>query len=98
MNKVGFAVAVLLLAVIGDTSMAQGIASLEKGTKLVDEVFTWLTGLVIAGAAANFLYVIVMAIMDRKSWGDVLMALIYGLIAGAAAGAIKWAVAEFAGG
>lgn len=93
-TKLSLLIGMFFLAFM-DLSYAQGIQSLDQATDIVDEVFVWIKGFVIAIAAVNFMYVLIMALIDRKTWNDVFMALVYGLIAGAAAQVIQWGVQYF---
>ncbi|EAW9895439.1 conjugal transfer protein [Salmonella enterica] len=56
---------------------------------------TWLFTFVGVGALVYLLYNIAMAFMERKSWGDVGMALVYCTLAGGAVVGGTWALDLF---
>ncbi|EAT0039945.1 conjugal transfer protein [Salmonella enterica] len=56
---------------------------------------TWLFTFTGVGALVYLLYNIVMAFMERKSWGDVGMALVYCTLAGGAVVGGTWALDLF---
>lgn len=68
---------------------------LDSGTTALTEIKTWLFTFVGIGALVYLLYNVAMALMERKSWGDVGMALIYCTLAGGALAGGTWALEMF---
>ncbi|EAB9751978.1 conjugal transfer protein [Salmonella enterica subsp. salamae] len=68
---------------------------LGSATNALANVKTWLFGFVGIAALVYMLYCIAMALMERKSWGDVGMALVYCSLAGGAVVGGTWALELF---
>ncbi|EPR9285178.1 conjugal transfer protein [Escherichia coli] len=77
--------------------MGQALAGggLDAGTTALTTIKTWLFTFVGVGALVYLLYNIAMAFMERKSWGDVGMALVYCTLAGGAVVGGTWALDLF---
>ncbi|KAB7715130.1 conjugal transfer protein [Plesiomonas shigelloides] len=68
---------------------------LSAGTNALTDVKTWLYTFIGVAALVYLLYNILMAFMERKSWGDVGMALGYCALAGGALIGGEWALSLF---
>lgn len=90
MKKIMTLLAVLLFC---PSAFAAGLAD---GTSELSAIKTWLYGAMGVAAFIYLMYYIVMAKLDKKQWGDVLMALVQVSLAGGALTAVTWAWAIFA--
>lgn len=92
-----FSFALLVAFCFGSQALAQkgGLAGIDDGTKMLKEIFSKGKLFVIAVACVYFLYLVIMAFLERKSWTDVLMGLFYCIIAGGAALLADWAVGYY---
>lgn len=68
---------------------------LDSGTSALNEIKTWLYGFVGVMALCYILYNVCMALMERKSWGDVGMSIAYAAIAGGCLLAGEFAIKIF---
>lgn len=91
-NRLNFAL-VLFMAFFAGQAFAGG--GLDAGTTALTTIKTWLFTFVGVGALVYLLYNIAMAFMERKSWGDVGMALVYCTLAGGAVVGGTWALDLF---
>ncbi len=91
-NRLNFAL-VLFMALFAGQAFAGG--GLDAGTTALTTIKTWLFTFVGVGALVYLLYNIAMAFMERKSWGDVGMALVYCTLAGGAVVGGTWALDLF---
>ena len=91
-NRLNFAL-VLFMALFAGQAFAGG--GLDVGTTALTTIKTWLFTFVGVGALVYLLYNIAMAFMERKSWGDVGMALVYCTLAGGAVVGGTWALDLF---
>ena len=81
-------------------SLFSGIAlaaggGLSSASNWLTELKTWLFGFTGVAALVYMLYSMVMAFLERKTWGDVGVALIYCALAGGAVVAGTWALEMF---
>ena len=86
---------VLLICSTGLLNMALaqgGIAGLDEATNLIKDIFGWGKVFLIAIATVYVLYIMVQAFMERKTWSDVLVAIVWACVAGAAGIIAEWAV------
>ncbi|MGY3883808.1 TrbC/VirB2 family protein [Aeromonas veronii] len=88
-----FAAAVLLAAVATTPAFAAG--GLNAATTALSDLKTWLFAFVGIGALVYLLYCVGMAFMERKTWGDVGMGLVYCTLAGGAVYGGTWALELF---
>ena len=91
-NRFSFIIALLMAMFAGQVFAGGG---LDAGTTALTTIKTWLFTFTGVGALVYLLYNIVMAFMERKSWGDVGMALVYCTLAGGAVVGGTWALALF---
>ncbi|HCX5125583.1 TPA: conjugal transfer protein [Escherichia coli] len=68
---------------------------LDTATTTMTEIKTWAFGFGGVCALCYLIYNIIMAFMEKKSWSDVGMALIYCSLAGGALYAGNWALSLF---
>ncbi len=68
---------------------------LDSATNAITNLKSWLFPFVGLCALVYMLYCILMAFMERKSWGDVGMALGYCALAGGAVAGGTWALGMF---
>lgn len=64
---------------------------LDQATTTVDEIKTWAYGFLGVGVFCYIIYNVIMALLDRKQWSEVLMAVVYTALAGAALVVTDWA-------
>ena len=76
-------------------SPAFAAGGLADATTMMEDLKTWLFGFIGLAAIIYMMYNIAMAFMERKSWGDVAMALVYCTGAGGALAAGNWALEVF---
>lgn len=76
MIKILFTVAIVLFSGV---TYAGG---LQAGTDLLNDIKFWGYGFIASGALVYVIYTVAMALMERKQWSDVGMALVYCAIAG----------------
>ncbi|EOU8212518.1 TPA: conjugal transfer protein [Raoultella ornithinolytica] len=91
-NRFSFIIALLMAMFAGQVFAGGG---LDAGTTALTTIKTWLFTFTGVGALVYLLYNIVMAFMERKSWGDVGMALVYCTLAGGAVVGGTWALDLF---
>lgn len=77
------------------TNQVLAAGGLQAGTSALTNIKTWLFTFVGVGALVYLLYNVAMAFMERKSWGDVGMALVYCTLAGGAVVGGTWALDLF---
>lgn len=82
--------AITVLMMFANTALAQS-GGLEVATDKVDEIKTWAYGFLGVGVFCYMIYNVIMALLDRKQWADVLIALGYVAIAGGVIVAAEWA-------
>lgn len=82
--------AITVLMMFANTALAQS-GGLEAATDKVDEIKTWAYGFLGVGVFCYMIYNVIMALLDRKQWADVLIALGYVAIAGGVIVAAEWA-------
>lgn len=87
-----FFVALFLIMFSGFAAAGGG---LDSATNAITNLKTWLFPFVGMCALVYMLYCILMAFMERKSWGDVGMALGYCALAGGAVAGGTWALEMF---
>ncbi len=68
---------------------------LDSATDALSEIKTWLFGFVGLSALVYLLYMVLMAFLERKSWSEVALALVYCAIAGGAVVGGTWALGLF---
>ncbi|HFH5621793.1 conjugal transfer protein [Escherichia coli] len=68
---------------------------LESGTTALTELKTWAFTICGICAVGYLIYCIIMAFMEKKSWSDVGMALVYCTLAGGALVGGNWALSLF---
>lgn len=88
---------ILIPLSLGIANAAGGLSGLDEATKLLDDIFDWGRIFVLSVASLYFLYLVVMAFLERKTWTDVLIGGVWCIVAGAAAMLAKWAVGIYAG-
>ncbi|AJI85177.1 trbC/VIRB2 family protein (plasmid) [Yersinia frederiksenii Y225] len=71
---------------------AGGLGNLNKSTDALEEIKTWLFGIAGVSALIYMVYLVVMAFAEKKSWNDVMMALVYCAVAGGCLMAGNWAL------
>lgn len=81
MNKLTKLISFIILIVISNLVLAEG-GGLEKGTNALSTIKTWAYSFVGVMALCYILYNVCMALLERKSWGDVGMSIAYASIAG----------------
>lgn len=81
---------VSLMAVFG-VNYAMAAGGLQEATDQVGEIKTWAYGLLGVGVFVYLIYNVIMALLDKKQWADVLMALVYVAIAGGVIVGGEWA-------
>ncbi|MDQ1817818.1 TrbC/VirB2 family protein [Massilia sp. CCM 9210] len=96
-KKIGNAALGLLLFAIANVAFAApgtagGLATAEATAKNIQ---TGLFALVGTGAASYLIFTGVMAFMDKKTWGDFGMAVVYVSLVGASVALAAWAWALF---
>ena len=68
---------------------------LQSGTDALTQIKTWLFAFVGIAALVYLLVMVLMALMERKQWGDVAMALVHCALAGGAVAGGTWALSLF---
>lgn len=66
-------------------------AGLQKANTAIEEIKTWAYAILGIGIFIYIMYHIVMALLNKGQWSDVLMAVVYSAIAGAAIALGEWA-------
>lgn len=66
-------------------------AGLQKANTALEEIKTWAYTILGIGIFCYIMYHIVMALMNKGSWADVMMAVVYSAIAGASIALGEWA-------
>lgn len=82
----------LMLVMFSMTNTALAAGGLDTGTTALSDLKTWLFSAVGIMALIYLLYCCAMAFMERKSWGEVGMALVYCALAGGAVVGGTWAL------
>ena len=88
---------ILLPLTIGVANANAGLAGLDDATKLLEDIFDWGATFVIAVASLYFLYLVIMAFLERKTWTDVMIGGVWCIVAGGSAMLAKWAVGIYGG-
>ena len=83
------------LGFLGSFLAMPAFAGLADATNALTEIKSWLFTFVGVAALVYLLYNVLMAIMERKSWGEVGMALAYCAMAGGAIVGGNWAIGLF---
>lgn len=96
-NKQLLMIVLLPLTIGVANAQAGGLSGLDDATKLLDDIFDWGRIFVLSVASLYFLYLVIMAFLERKTWTDVMIGGVWCIIAGAAAMLAKWAVGIYAG-
>lgn len=81
--------AAFLLALLSTSAFAAG--GLAAATTQVTDIKTWMYGILGAGVFVYFMYLVIMALFERKQWADVLVGLGYVALAGGSLVGAKWA-------
>ena len=84
------AASLTLLLFFANAALAQS-GGLDDATDKVDEIKTWAYGFLGVGVFVYMIYNVIMALLDRKQWADVLIALGYVAIAGGVLVVAEWA-------
>jgi len=66
-------------------------AGLQKANTALEEIKTWAYAILGIGIFCYIMYHIVMALINKGSWSDVMMAVVYSAIAGGAIALGEWA-------
>lgn len=66
-------------------------AGLQKADDALDEIKAWAYGILGIGIFLYIMYHVVMALMNKGSWADVVMAIVYSAVAGAVLVLGDWA-------
>lgn len=74
---------------------AGGLESLDKATDALEDISKWLYAFVGVGAVVYIIYLVGMALFEKKQWSDVGMGLGYCAIAGGIVMAAEWAIGLF---
>lgn len=72
-----------------------GLDSLDKATNALKDILSWLKGFVVVASILYIVYLVVMAIAEKKAWSDVTMGLVYCAIAGGVVMGGEWATTLF---
>lgn len=83
-----------LLPVVAVCSLmfaSPAFAGLQKANTALDEIKTWAYAILGIGIFLYIMYHIIMALLNKGQWSDVLMAVVYSAIAGAAIALGEWA-------
>lgn len=78
--------------VLNRANAAGGLESLDKATDALNDIMDWLFVFVGVGALVYIIYLVAMALMEKKSWNDVIMGGVYCAVAGGIVYAGKWAL------
>lgn len=70
---------------------ALAAGGLDEATNQANEIKTWAYGFLGVGVFIYLIYLVVMALLDRKQWADVLVGVGYVAIAGAIIVVGEWA-------
>ncbi|NMZ71322.1 conjugal transfer protein [Pseudomonas peli] len=70
---------------------AVAAGGLDEATNQANEIKTWAYGFLGVGVFIYLIYLVVMALLDRKQWADVLVGVGYVAIAGAIIVVGEWA-------
>ena len=70
---------------------ALAAGGLDEATTQANEIKTWAYGFLGVGVFIYLIYLVVMALLDRKQWADVLVGVGYVAIAGAIIVVGEWA-------
>ncbi|WP_109427004.1 conjugal transfer protein TraC [Aggregatibacter kilianii] len=91
-NKTAFYVMASIIAV-AILSFAPDVfaGGLDEATSQASSIKTWAYKFLAVIASGYIIFNIVMAFVNKKSWGDVFMAVVYAAIAGAAVVLGSWA-------
>ena len=82
----------LMLVSVFMSNAALAAGGLDTGTSALNDLKSWLFTAVGVMALIYLLYCCAMAFMERKSWGEVGMALVYCALAGGAVVGGTWAL------
>lgn len=94
-NKMFVLLSAVFVSLFLGTAQAQGLSGLEDMTTLLEEIFAWARTFVIAVASLYFMYLVVMAFLERKTWNDVIIGVCWCIFASGSALLAEWAVAYF---
>lgn len=84
---------ILFACVLSEPALAAGgLGNLDKATDAIDEIKTWFFGFVGAAAILYMVYLVGMALAEKRQWNDVMMGLGYCAIAGGVVMAGNWAL------
>jgi len=71
-------------------------AGLQKANTALEEIKGWAYGILGIGIFLYIMYHVVMALMNKGSWADVMMAVVYSAVAGGVLALGDWAWSIFA--
>lgn len=85
---------VLMMVVSHYVSAQTGTGGLEAGTDQANDLKTWAYGFLGVAVFLYLMYLVIMALMDKRQWSDVLQGLGYVAAAGGilVAGAWAWSI------
>lgn len=70
-------------------------AGLQKANTALESIKTWAYGILGIGIFLYIMYHVVMALMNKGSWADVMMAVVYSAVAGGVLALGEWAWSIF---
>lgn len=70
-------------------------AGLQKANTALGEIKTWAYSILAIGIFLYLMYHIVMALMNKGAWADVMMAVVYSAVAGGVLALGEWAWSVF---
>lgn len=82
---------ILALLTMFTYQFALAAGGLDEATTQANEIKTWAYGFLGVGVFIYLIYLVVMALLDRKQWADVLVGVGYVAIAGAIIVVGEWA-------
>ncbi|CQQ96792.1 TrbC/VIRB2 family [Yersinia enterocolitica] len=94
-NLFMFAFIFFVFAFANPALAAGGLGNLDKATDALQEIADWLYIFVGVGAVLYIIYLVGMALFEKKQWSDVGMGLGYCAIAGGIVMGADWAIGLF---
>lgn len=92
LKKYSGVVKMLPTLIFGSLVMSQpAFAGLQKASTALDEIKVWAYGILGILIFLYIMYHIVMALLNKMQWSDVMMSVVYSAIAGAAIVLGEWA-------
>lgn len=95
LNLFLFAFTIAIFAISNPALAAGGLGSLDKATDALQSIVDWLYIFIGVGAVLYLVWLVGMALFERKQWSDVGMGIGYCAIAGGVVMCADWALGMF---